>query len=98
MMRTSRRFGALVLLPVLLAVAGCRSHIRYVDLDSKPSGATVYVNGEKKGVTRAARLKLEFKDSPRVLIQLNKPRYRPIFQFWSRGEVPDEKIFMLEVE
>ena len=82
------------------ALAGC-AQIRYVDIDSKPSGATIYVDGEKKGVTREARLKLDFRKDPehRVLIQLVKPRYRPAFMYWSIDEVPEgAKVVSLEAE
>ena len=86
---------------VLAGVPGCFSHRRYVDVDSKPTGATIFVDGEKKGVTRSTRLELNFSADPnrRVLIQLMKPRYRPIFQYWSPGEVPTEpKVFRMEVD
>ena len=92
-----------VLSAVLLTglVSGCSSRVRYVDIDSKPTGATIYVDGEKTGITRSTKLKLDFSDDParRVLIQLTKPRYRPIFQYWAFDEVPAEKkVFPLEAD
>ena len=73
----------------------------YIDIDSKPTGATIYVDGEKTGLTRSTKLKLDFSDDPsrRVLIQLTKPRYRPVFQYWEFDEVPEEKkVFPLEAD
>ena len=42
----------------LLLVAGCRTAC-IVNIQSAPSGATVYVNGEKRGVT-PAKVRLAF--------------------------------------
>jgi hypothetical protein len=81
-------------------VPGCASHCRYVDLESKPSGAAIYVDGEKLGVTRARKLRLDFSDRPerRVLIQVVMPRYRPVFEYWSIDEVPEAKEFVLQAD
>lgn len=82
------------------ALAGCGSLIRHVDIDSKPTGAVIYVDGERRGVTRS-KVELNFpSEERRVLIQLVKPRYKPVLQYWTPGEVPDneKKIFVLEVD
>lgn len=93
--------GRAALLACTVATLASCAQVRYVDIDSKPSGATIYVDGEKKGVTREARLKLDFRRDPehRVLIQLVKPRYRPAFMYWAIDEVPEgTKVVDLEAE
>lgn len=87
------------LLPLLL-LPGCGSQVQYVHVDSKPAGAVIYLNGEKKGVTPETHLGIDFGARPggRVLLQLAKPRYRPVLQYWSAGEVPKRKVFSLEVD
>ncbi len=81
--------------------AGCESTARYVDLDSKPTGAVIYVDGVRRGLTRS-RVELGFEGGPgtRVLIQIVKPRYKPVLQYWTPGEVPEneKKVFVLEAE
>lgn len=86
------------LLPALLT--GCGGLRRSVDIDSKPSGAVIYVDGERRGLTRS-RVELKFpSEQDRVLIQVSKPRYKPVLQYWTVGEIPDneKKIFVLEVD
>jgi hypothetical protein len=79
----------------------CSTPTRYVDIDSKPTGAVLYVDGERRGLTRS-RVRLDFDRGPdqRVLIQLAKPRYKPVLQYWTMGEVPPsgKKVFTLEVD
>ncbi len=74
---------------------------RYVDIDSKPTGAVIYVDGERRGLTRS-KVRLDFDDAGerRVLIQIVKPRYKPVLQYWSVGEIPEsgKKVFTLEVD
>ena len=81
--------------------AGCAEQSLYVDVDSKPTGAMIYVDGEKRGLTRS-RVRLDFDgtSSDRVLIQIVKPRYKPVMQYWTMGEVPEggTKVFVLEVD
>lgn len=82
------------------ALAGCGALTRHVDIDSKPTGAVIYVDGERRGVARS-KVELTFpSEDRRVLIQLVKPRYKPVLQYWTPGEVPDndKKIFVLEVD
>jgi len=80
---------------------GCAESARYVDLDSKPTGAVIYVDGVRRGLTRS-RVELDFESGPnaRVLIQIVKPRYKPVLQYWTPGEVPEneKKVFVLEAE
>jgi hypothetical protein len=94
--------GWALLLGGILAVLlpGCGGLRRSVDIDSKPSGAVIYVNGERRGLTRS-KVELDFPtEEDRVLIQLVKPRYKPVLQYWTVGEIPDseKKIFVLEVD
>lgn len=90
--------GALVLLAGLGVVVGCAGRTRFVDVDSQPGGAVLYVDGERRGQTRAT-VQLDF-ESDRVLLQMVKPGYRPVLQYWTWGEVPasDKKVFVLEVD
>lgn len=93
-MKLLKRFAAGL---AALAIFGCSS-ARLMDIDSKPSGASIFVNGEKKGVTRS-QIKIDFGNASRVLVQLVKPRYKPVFQYWTIDEIPEEnpkKIFTLE--
>ena len=94
----SRRLGkALLACCLLLGIAaGCSSR-RTVDVDSKTPGATIYVDGEKKGVTRD-QISVDFSRVDRVLIQIVKHRYKPILQYWTIDEVPAKRVFDLEVD
>ena len=97
--KMSKCFGILAL--VLSILPSCISHARYVDIDTKPTGATIFVDGEQKGVTHSQKLKLDFSGDPtrRILIQISKPRYKPIFQYWSIDEVPElKKVFTMEAD
>jgi len=88
------RISALLL---ALALGGCSS-VRLIDIDSKPAGASIYVNGEKKGTTRG-KVRIDFKSAGRVMVQIVKARYKPVFQYWTLEEIPDEdakKLFVLE--
>lgn len=81
-----------------LVLGGCASSARLIDIDSKPTGASIYVNGEKKGTTRD-KVRVDFKSAGRVMVQIVKARYKPLFQYWTLEEIPDEdakKMFTLE--
>lgn len=99
--RWSVRLGrSLAILAGVGVLASCSGRARYVDVDSQPPGAILYVDGERRGQTRAT-VQLDFEgDDDRVLLQLLKPGYRPVLQYWTWGEVPpnDKKIFVLEVD
>jgi hypothetical protein len=101
--RQARSIGSCLLAAslggLLAPLAGCSGTVRYVDIDSKPTGAAVYVNGERRGVTRDEKVRIDFTDpTSRVLIQVVKPRYKPAFQYWKIDEVPAKKVFYLEVD
>src|SRR3989442_1757171 len=83
-----------------LTLAGCTA-LRVVEIDNRPSearGASIFVNGEKRGVT-PARVQIDFGSTDqRVLIQVVKPNYKPAFQYWNVFEVPEKRVFDLEDE
>lgn len=79
-----------------LLAAGCGS-VHVVDIDTTPTGASIYVDGEKKGITRSS-VPVDFGSSQRVLIQIVKHRYKPISQYWTIDDVPEKRIFPLEVD
>lgn len=78
---------------VAMGSAGCGVPTRYVNLDSKPQGATIFINGEEKGVTPVENLQLSFPggEQQRVIIQVVKDRYLPFFESWFLREVPTQK-------
>ena len=83
---------------IALTCGGC-AMIRYVDVDSNPTGAVIYVNGERRGTTRDEKVRIQFTTpEQRALIQVLKPRYKPVFQYWTFDEVPGKKIFKLELD
>lgn len=84
---------------ISILLFSCASSPKVVDIDSKPTGAVVFVNGEKKGTTRCpVKIELDSGSENRVLIQIVKPRYKPMFQYWSYEEIPDKKVFTLEAD
>jgi hypothetical protein len=87
---------ALIAAAAALIAAGCGS-VRVVDIDTTPTGASIYVDGEKKGVTRSS-VPVDFGKSRRVLIQIIKHRYKPISQYWTIDDVPEKRVFPLEVD
>ena len=68
------RAAAFAVLPL---AAGCGGVV--VQISSKPQGATIYINGEKKGVTPMQKVLLPFRGDALepVFIQLSKPGYKP---------------------
>jgi hypothetical protein len=81
-----------------IAGAGCSGNVRFVEISSKPLGATIYVNGERVGVTRYEKVRLTFGTADsRACIQLVKHRYKPILQYYQIDEVPEKpQMFLLE--
>ncbi len=81
-----------------LAAQGCGTPTKYVAIDSKPQGATVFINGEEKGVTPIQNLQLTFPAGleQRVIIQVVKDRYLPFFESWLFLEVPRQKKYILQ--
>jgi hypothetical protein len=98
----SRLLALSIALSGAIPVAGCAPAVRLVEIDSRPSetrGASIYVNGEKRGVT-PQKVKIDFSagGERRVLIQVVKANYKPGFQYWTVSEVPESKVFELEDE
>ena len=61
--------------------------------------AVIYVNGERRGTTRDEKVRIQFTTpEQRALIQVLKPRFKPVFQYWMFDEVPEKKIFKLELD
>ena len=93
----------LSILAVGLLVSACGGITRVVEIRTRTPetlGASIYVNGEKKGNT-PSRVSMTFSGMPgqRVLVQVVKANYKPGFQYWTLEEVPDKpKEFQLEDE
>lgn len=84
---------------LVLGGIGCSSG-RILDIDSKPPGASIFVNGEKKGTTRTT-VELDFGGVSRVLVQLVKPRYKPLEQYFTLEEITEDRMtkhFVMEAE
>lgn len=98
-MRNSPGFLGLALAFSLLVSVGCSS-VRKLDLDSKPPGATIFVDGERKGTTRAT-IEIVFGSSGRARLELVKPHYKTAVQELAVEDFPDEvtkKVVELEAE
>jgi hypothetical protein len=96
------RAPRLLAAPLALAALAACAPTRVVEIDSRPAetrGASVYVNGERRGVT-PTKLQVRFNGGPddRVLLQVVKPNYRPAFQYWTPAELPEKRVFELEDE
>jgi hypothetical protein len=98
-MRRALHRNLALLLPALLVLAAGCTLSRAVSIESEPSGATIFVNGEERGVTPAT-VSLHFADeTQRVIIQIVKEGYRPAYQPWYLIEVPEKaKKFALNPE
>ena len=79
-------------LAVALAVASGGRSKTLVEIISKPQGASIYIDGERQGITPMPKVLLPFRGDPtqRVFIQLVKPGYRPTFTPLKLIEIPDE--------
>lgn len=53
-------FAGTVAVLASLSTTGCSSSKRFFNITSYPSGATIFVNGEPRGVTDMPRLAIEF--------------------------------------
>ena len=95
---TRARFLASCLAALGLLAAGC-SASRMVRIETKPEGAAIYVNGERRGITPET-VEIRFEPDPggRAIIQIVKEKYKPILQPWRMTEVPNEKTYTLERE
>src|SRR6267142_960180 len=88
-----------LLVPLAGLLAGC-SPRQVVEIVSDPPGATVFVNGEQKGVTNT-KVELEYSGDPnqRIAVQVMKANYKPLpVQYWKRMEVPGRWEVTLEQE
>ena len=99
--------GSIVLaagLALGLAVPGCAGRTKIVSIDTSPAegsrGASIYINGKRQGLTKNARVSLEYGSdrNERVLIQVVKKGFVPEWEYWKFDEVPDEKVFNMEEE
>ncbi len=82
---------------LLFCASGCGGVI--VQISSKPQGATIYINGEEKGVTPMQKVLLPFSGDALqpVFIQLSKPGYKPSYSPLRINEVPDERKLFIEL-
>ena len=100
--RVRRRLALLAAAAIAAGFSwGCSGRTRTVDVDSKPTGALLYVDGEPKGRTRST-IRLDFPKGigQRILIQISKAGYKPVMQYWTFDEVPEngKKVFPLEAD
>ncbi len=74
---------------------GC-ARTKIVEIITNPSEATIYVDGEEKGLSRSS-IKIDFtaNEQQRVLLQIVKDGWQPVFQYWLFDEVPPERRFTL---
>lgn len=91
--------SACIAVPLSLALFSCGSPVRIVQIDSKPQGAIVYLDGVERGPTPQT-LELSYAGDPRErhFIQLRLPGYHPMYQTWLFNEVPKTKLFPLQGE
>ncbi|MBI4585436.1 MAG: PEGA domain-containing protein [Planctomycetes bacterium] len=77
---------------------GC-ANTKVAEVLSNPSGASIFVDGEKRGTT-PAKVQIDFGSDPtrRVLIQVCKHRYQPGFQYWTSEDMEEKKKFELGVD
>lgn len=73
---------------LMSACIGC-ARTKIVEIITSPPGATIYVDGEERGLTPGT-IKVNFTSNEeyRVLIQLVKDGCHPVVQPWSFDEVP----------
>lgn len=84
---------------MLLAIlaGGCGGMI--VQISSKPQGASIYINGERRGVTPMQKVVLPFGSDPLapVDIQLVRPDCKPSRSPLRQIEVPDDRKIFIEL-
>jgi hypothetical protein len=94
--RQRPRIPSGAILVFLLAVAsGCLHPQRQFRVTSYPSGATVFVEGEKRGQTDMERLNVEFSGKDLVTIRLDKEGYQASGQVLGLDS-PHELFFVLQ--
>ena len=96
-MKPLSRLPAGALASLLVVASGCGGMV--FQISSKPQGATIYINGEEKGVTPMQKVSLPFSGDPLepVFIQLSKPGYKPSYSPLRINEVPDERKIFIEL-
>jgi hypothetical protein len=85
-----RPFLTALLAPLALA-GGCTSNDVAIRLLSEPEGATVYVDGERVGMS-GDLFHLRYGSDPlqQICIQLRKADYKPVEASWDLTEIPPE--------
>jgi PEGA domain-containing protein len=96
--RTKRRSLGWRIVPLAGLLAGCGSPT-VMEIVTDPPGATVFVNGELKGVTNT-KVELNYGGDPnqRVAIQVMKENFKPVLEYLKRAEVVSKKEYTLEQE
>lgn len=84
-MRTRTRLAALLLPGLLAVLGGCRSPTKTLILDSEPSGATVWINGERQASVTPVRVPFEWYGA--IEVRLEKSGYESVAQ---DVEIPTE--------
>lgn len=94
--RACFRLGAPTL---LVALAACSVPTKIVKIDSDPSPATVYLDGEERGETPMT-LELIYDKGPhqRHFVQVRREGQKPTLDKWKYLEVPTDKRYTLEDE
>ena len=95
----NRAPGLILLAVCLLSVLpGCGA-IRMVKIDSRPTGASIFVDGVNVGVT-PKNVKLDYSRAAqsRKIVQVNHRYYKPGFQTWTFEEVPQHWTIELKEE
>lgn len=70
-----------------------------VKIDSRPTGASIFVDGVNVGVT-PKNVKLDYRRAAqsRKIVQVNHQYYKPGFQTWTFEEVPQHWTIELKEE
>lgn len=87
--------GAVLFFAGLAAGAGCLHPQRQFRITSYPSGATVFVEGEKRGQTDMERLNVEFTGKSFATIRVDKEGYQGAGQVVGLDS-PPELFFVLQ--
>lgn len=77
----------------LVSLAGCQN-VRYMDIDSNPSNANIYVDGVKVGVTPYMKVPLDYRSDTekRVFIQIVKYGSKPKEAYYRIESVPEDPV------
>src|SRR5678816_794416 len=92
----TRRGSRALLCALCVGLAACGStRAKVIEVDSQPRGATVFVNGEKRGTT-TTRLQMKYGSDPdeRQYVQVVMQGYKPMTEIWKFEELPEKpKVF-----